>query len=220
MSYRTQEILRMIIPGLYLIAMLLILLLIDGGWRWISVDNQKTIIDVLNGASNVVVLLLPFLGFVVGYIIECIMSFSERFFYTIGVRRPSKVVLKGCNMYILDNLDDIKKNLGLKEKITNAETGKAIQQAKQVIARQPVEMFHDTSIMARNIMGSQLILAIFSAFYSGLLTWEFLAMLVMLLILSIYWYHRNCIYVKYVLSEYSKTIKAQAPPNRQARIQE
>ena len=70
MSYRIQEILRMIIPGLYLIAMVLILFLIGGGWGRIATPGQNTIIDLLKGASNVVVLLLPFLGFIVGYIIE------------------------------------------------------------------------------------------------------------------------------------------------------
>ena len=50
MSYRTQEILRMIIPGLYLIAMLLILLLIGGEWNVINDTDKKTIIDVLKGA--------------------------------------------------------------------------------------------------------------------------------------------------------------------------
>ena len=43
MSYRTQEILRMIIPGLYLIAMLLILLLIGGEWNVINDTDKKTI---------------------------------------------------------------------------------------------------------------------------------------------------------------------------------
>ncbi len=211
MSYRTQEILRMIIPGLYLIAMLLILILIGGEWNVINDTDKKTIIDVLKGASNVVVLLLPFLGFVAGYLIECIMSFGERLLYIIGMRRPSKVVLIGSNLYILGNLSDIRKELAIEGKITNSKAGEALQKAKQKIERQTVEMFHDTSIMARNIMGSQLILTVFAACYSGLLTHEFYGMLMMLLILSVYWYHRNCIYVKYVLSEFGKTIKPQEP---------
>ena len=108
MSYRTQEILRMIIPGLYLIAMLLILILIGGEWNVINDTDKKTIVDVLKGASNVVVLLLPFLGFVAGYLIECIMSFGERLLYIIGMRRPSKVVLIGSNLYILGHYCPVK----------------------------------------------------------------------------------------------------------------
>ena len=144
MSYRTQEILRMIIPGLYLIAMLLILLLIGGEWNVINDTNKKTIIDVLKGASNVVVLLLPFLGFVAGYMIECIMSFGERLLYAMGIRRPSKVVLSSSKLYVLGNLETIKKELGIEGEITNKKAGEALQKAKQKIERQTVEMFHDT----------------------------------------------------------------------------
>lgn len=213
MSYRTQEILRMIIPGLYLIAMVLIIFLIGGGWDKIAIQEQNTIIEVLKGASNVVVLLLPFLGFVVGYIIECLMSIFERLLYCIRVPRPSKVVLKGCDMYVLDNINDIRKKLGLKGAITNDKAGKALQRAKLAIQRQSVETFHDSSILARNIMGSQLILVIFTVFNNGPCSFEFWAMLIMFVMLSAYWYHKNCIYVKYVLSEYGKTIKAQKQDN-------
>ena len=219
MSYRTQEIIRMIIPGLYLIAMLLILLLIGGGWSEIQKNDMDTVIDVLKGASNVVVLLLPFVGFVVGYMIECLMSFGERLLYTIGVRRPSKVVLMGSKLYALSNLDDIKKNLRLK-KITNAETSKALKQAKQAIDLQKVEIFHDTSVMGRNIMGSQVVLAVFASINRGLLSWESFAMLVMLLVLGIYWYHRNCIYVQYVFSEYGRMITVQESKKVNPRTQE
>jgi hypothetical protein len=213
MSYRTQEILRMIIPGLYLIAMLLIIFLAGGGWNEIDSNDQLTIIDVLKGASNVVVLLLPFLGFVAGYVIECIMAFGERLLYVVGVRRPSKVVLMNSKIYVVSNLENIKKELAIDGTITNVKAGNALQKAKQTIERQKVEMFHDTSIMARNIMGSQFLLVVFTAFYSGLFSMEFWGMTVMLLILGIYWYHRNCIYAKYVLSEYSKTLKAVEPKN-------
>lgn len=213
MSYRTQEILRMIIPGLYLIAMLLIIFLAGGGWNEIDSNDRLTIIDVLKGASNVVVLLLPFLGFVAGYVIECIMALGERLLYGLGLRRPSKVVLMGSKMYVLGNLEIIKKGLGLGKTITNREAGKALQTAKQSIQRQTVEMFHDTSIMARNIMGSQLLLVAFTVVYSEPFSIEFWGMVVMLLILSVYWYHRNCIYVKYVLSEYGKTIKSDGLKN-------
>ena len=210
MSYRTQEIIRMIIPGLYLIAMLMVIFLVGGGWNNIATKDQDTIIDVLKGASNVVVLLLPFIGFVAGYVVECIMAMVERLLYFIGVRRPSRVVLEGSKKYYLTNLESIKKGLSLEKTMNNQKAGGALQAAKQAIERQKVEMFHDSSILARNIMGSQLILAVFTAFYSGLLSLEFWGMIVILLILSFYWYHRNCIYVKYVFSEYGKAIKTKA----------
>ena len=208
MSYRTQEILRMIIPGLYLIAMVLILFLIGGGWGRIATPEQNTIIDLLKGASNVVVLLLPFLGFIVGYIIECIMSICERLLYWFGIPRPSKLVLKGCKMYVLDNTCRIREELGVGSPITNDKAGKALQKAKFAIQRQGVETFHDSSILARNIMGSQLMLTIHTIYNNDWFPCEFWAMLILLLLLSAYWYHKNCIYVKYVLNEYDKTLKS------------
>ncbi len=210
MSYRTQEILRMIIPGLYLFSMVLIIILIGGWWEKLLADDKKSIMDVLKGASNVVVLLLPFLGFVAGYMIECIMAFLERLFYVLGLGRPSKVVLGGCSIYGLNNLDEIKNKLDLKNKLKNKDTGKALQKAKQLIDSQKVEALHDTSIMARNVMGSQIVVWTFTLFYRGFLSYEFLWMSVMLLILGVYWYHRNCIYVKYVFSEFGKTIKPES----------
>ena len=208
MSYRTQEILRMIIPGLYLIAMVLILFFIGGGWWRIATPEQNTIIDVLKGASNVVVLLLPFLGFVVDYIIECIMSICERLLYWFGIPRPSKFVLKGCKMYVLYNTYRIRTELGVGSPITNDKAGKALQKAKLAIQWQSVETFHDSSILARNIMGSQLMLTIYTIYNNDWFPCEFWAMLILLLLLSAYWYHKNCIYVKYVLNEYDKTLKS------------
>ena len=154
MSYKTQEMLKMIIPGLYLIAMLLTVFLTGGGWNEIVKENQNSIIEVLKAASNVAVLLLPFVGYVAGYVIECIMALIERLLYVIGVRRPSKVILMDSKMYVLYNLVNIKKKLEINGTITNAEAGRALQKAKQAIERQKVEMFYVTSIMARNIMGS------------------------------------------------------------------
>ena len=207
MSYRTQEILRMIIPGLYLIAMVLIMFLYRGGWDKIVIQEQNTIIEVLKGASNVVVLLLPFLGFVVGYVIECLMSILERLLYCIKVPRPSKMVLLGCKIYYLDDTCKIRKKLGLRSSITNDKAGKALQIAKLAIQRQNVETFHDSSILARNIMGSQLMLTIYTIYNNGWFPCEFWAMLFLFILLSAYWYHKNCIYAKYVLNEYGKTIK-------------
>ena len=105
-----------------------------------------------------------------------------------------------------DLIKDIKKELNVRDVFNNKKAGEAFQKAKQTIQRQEVETFHDSSIMARNILGSQIILVIYPAIYVGPLSKKLGIMLVLLVILSLYWYHKNCIYVKYVLSEYYKTI--------------
>ena len=87
---------RYITPGLYLIAMLILL---SGG---IAPDSYlKPLAMVPDG---VLVVLVPFVGFVVGYILEGLMVFIERIFYKIGVKSPEQKILHGTTMYYY--LDD------------------------------------------------------------------------------------------------------------------
>lgn len=62
MNYRLQDIMKMIIPGLYLMALVL-------GYEFLcsdfDIDTAK-----LKDLSAIVVLLIPFVGFVVGYFVS------------------------------------------------------------------------------------------------------------------------------------------------------
>ena len=71
MNYRFQDIMKMIIPGLYLMAMILVL----------EISRSDFVIDIskLKDLSAIVVLLIPFVGFVVGYFVECIVSIQPLF---------------------------------------------------------------------------------------------------------------------------------------------
>ena len=87
---------RYITPGLYLIAMLILL---SGG---IAPDSYlKPLAMVPDG---VLVVLVPFVGFVVGYILEGLMVFIERIFYKFGVKSPEQKILHGTTLYY--HLDD------------------------------------------------------------------------------------------------------------------
>ena len=87
MNYRFQDIMKMIIPGLYLMAMILVL----------EISRSDFVIDTskLKDLSAIVVLLIPFVGFVVGYFVECITAGLEHVLYALGFRRPSKNILNG-----------------------------------------------------------------------------------------------------------------------------
>ena len=81
MNYRLQDIMKMIIPGLYLMALVL-------GYN-ILYSDFDIYTSKLKDLSAIVVLLIPFVGFVVGYFVECITAGLEHGWYALGWRRPS-----------------------------------------------------------------------------------------------------------------------------------
>ncbi|WP_418213836.1 hypothetical protein [Bacteroides difficilis] len=205
MTYRLQEILRMVIPGLYLIILLFVTLTFNGV---IGLDKVQTFIK---DCAAVIVLLLPFVGFVVGYIIECLLASLEHGWYFFGGRRPSKTILTGCKLYPLADIDTIKIDKKLANDVTNKACGKVLQTAKQKIDRSEVESFQYTSILTRNLFGSQLLFTIFITFVLDKIgrAWLITSLFLDLLFL-IYWIHHNHIYVKYVLAEYIKILTSES----------
>ena len=100
MNYRLQDIMKMIIPGLYLMAMILVY----------EISNSDFGIDIskLKDLSAIVVLLVPFVGFVIGYFVECITAGLEHGWYALGLRRPSKNILRGSSRYPVAEIDKVK----------------------------------------------------------------------------------------------------------------
>lgn len=203
MAYRFQEIFRMIIPGLYLLSIITCSYLFSEHTKlshgdWVELQN------IIKNFSTLIVLLIPFVGFVVGYFIECMMSILEHLFYFLGGRRPSKTVLSGSSIYVVHNLNSIVDKLGVKDSLTNKKCKEALQKAKQQIDRTNCLDFLYLSVLARNIFGSQLIITIFLLFQFG---WNSKAVFFALpfnIIFLIYWFHKNHVYVKYVFAEYGK----------------
>ena len=204
MNYRIQDFIRYIIPGLYVVAL-------ASGWfllfRDYSFDTEK-----ISHLSGIIIVLIPFVGFVVGFFIESLMAFIEHLFYIIGGRRPSKTILIGSiKMYSVAEKDRIlkKHNIENASNLTNKNAGEILLHAKQVINREAVEPFRDNSILSRNIFGSQLVSTISYAliddnFYTSCLLYAFIAISVLF---GLYWFHQNHVYVKYVFAEYAKTIR-------------
>lgn len=202
MNYRLQDIMKMIIPGLYLMALVL-------GYEFLcsdfDIDTAK-----LKDLSAIVVLLIPFVGFVVGYFVECITAGLEHGWYALGGRRPSKNILEGSSIY---PVADIEKNNTKHQisngSITNDKANEALQAAKQSIPNKDlVEPYRNNAALARNIFGAQLIFTVvyavlLDAFYTEV--YWYLSLVVLLAFLG-YWNHHNHVYVKYVLAEYGKSL--------------
>lgn len=202
MNYRLQDIMKMIIPGLYLMALVL-------GYEFLcsdfDIDTAK-----LKDLSAIVVLLIPFVGFVVGYFVECITAGLEHGWYALGGRRPSKNILEGSSIYPVADIEKIKTKHQISNgSITNDKANEALQAAKQSIPnREVVEPYRNNAALARNIFGAQLIFTVLLAvlldtFYTEV--YWYLSLVVMLAFLG-YWIHHNHVYVKYVLAEYAKSL--------------
>jgi len=202
MNYRLQDIMKMIIPGLYLMALVL------GYNIWYSdfdIDTSK-----LKDLSAIVVLLIPFVGFVVGYFVECITAGLEHGWYALGWRRPSKNIMDGSSMYPVANIEMIKmKHQITNGSITNDKANEVLQAAKQSITnKEVVEPYRNNASLARNIFGAQLVFTVLlavllDAFYTDV--YWYLSLVALLAFFG-YWIHHTHVYVKYVLAEYGKSL--------------
>lgn len=203
MNYRLQDIMKMIIPGLYLMALILGYEILCSDF---DIDTAK-----LKDLSAIVILLIPFVGFVVGYFVECITAGLEHGWYALGGRRPSKNILKGSSTYPVANIDKVKRKHQITNgRITNKKANEVLQAAKQSIPNKDVvEPFRNNAALARNIFGAQLVFTVLLAvllddFYTEV--YWYLSLVGLLAFLG-YWIHHNHVYVKYVLAEYAKTLK-------------
>ena len=170
-----------------------------------DIDTSK-----LKDLSAIVVLLIPFVGFVVGYFVECITAGLEHGWYALGWRRPSKNIMNGSSMYPVANIEMIKmKHQITNGSITNDKANEVLQAAKQSITnKEVVEPYRNNATLARNIFGAQLIFTIIyatllDAFYTEV--YWYLSLFALLVFLG-YWIHHNHVYVKYVLAEYGKSL--------------
>ena len=202
MNYRLQDLIKLIIPGLYVVAFVV-------GWQLLF-SNNTTNISKIKDYTSIIVLLIPFVGFIVGYFVECVMSALEHLFYLLGGRRPSKTILcKGLwSLYVLNSANTILTKHGISGSISNTKANEILQIAKQSIEREKVEVFRLNSMLARNIFGGQFFLTLLYGYVSDSFYKDgfFYVSLAVSLVFFFYWFHHTHTYIKYVLAEYGKTL--------------
>ncbi len=207
MTYRFQDILRMVIPGLYLITLCFILFVWVG---WIDVSEGATILSLIKSSfANTMALILPFIGFVIGYIINVVSSYIERIIYKVPkAKRPSAYVLMGKNKnYHIDNLDQLKVKIRIEE-VTNDNANKAFQSAKEELRNdENINVFYAQSILARNLAGCQVlftILCLICLFINWRLSlWWGIGSFLLCAIMVYNWWRQRCVYAKYVFAAYN-----------------
>lgn len=214
MTYKFSDILRMIIPGLYFITLSLG---ISVDLEIIRIDEENPFFKLLTSTfANVIVILLPFLGYIVGYIINICSSYMERLVYRIKkMKRPSQIVLGFNEDYRLKDVSKILAHYGINE--VNEQTAhKAFLMAKEEITQSDrINTHFEQSTFARNIAGVQLLytlIAFVSMFFGGLYSLISFVISAVLCVICLYnWRRQSCVYAKYVFSELEKKIVVLQP---------
>lgn len=209
MTYKFSDILRMIIPGLYFITLSLG---ISVDLEIIRIDEATPFLKLLTSTfANVIVILLPFLGYIVGYIINICSSYMERLVYRSNIlKRPSQIVLGFNEDYRLKDVSKILAHYGVNE--VNEQTAhKAFLLAKEEIPQSDrINTHFEQSAFARNIAGVQLLftlIALASMFFGGLYSLISFVISAVLCVICLYnWRRQSCVYAKYVFSELEKNM--------------
>jgi len=209
MTYKFSDILRMIIPGLYFITLSLG---ISVDLEIIRIDEETPFFKLLTSTfANVIVILLPFLGYIVGYIINICSSYMERLVYRIKkMKRPSQIVLGFNEDYRLKDVSKILAHYGINE--VNEQTAhKAFLLAKEEISQSDrINTHFEQSTFARNIAGVQLLytlIAFVSMFFGELYSLISFVISAVLCVICLYnWRRQSCVYAKYVFSELEKNM--------------
>lgn len=200
----------MIIPGLYFITLCLG---IGIDLAIVEINELGLFFKLLTSTfANVIVILLPFLGYIVGYIINICSSFMERFVYRRNIlKRPSQIVLEFNEDYRLKDVAKLLERYQISE-VNNQTAHKAFLLAKEEISQSDRINTHlEQSTFARNIAGVQLVftlVALIAIFFGGLYSLiSFIISLLLCLICLYNWRRQSCVYAKYVFSELEKEIE-------------
>lgn len=201
MTYRWQEIIKILIPGFYLLFGVGISYLIN------HVTFDKEIVEDVGKLSAILLVLLFFAAFVVGYVNEIISGGLEFLMFLLGVPRPSRLILNNCFVrFQIIRSNDLRNKLGFQNEgsVDNAKSAKALAQAKQSINMDGCQEFYYQSVLSRNLFIAHLFTSIIMSCIIG---WSWMLSLFAVsigVLLCWQWWKMNLVYVKKIFSEYLK----------------
>lgn len=215
MNYKLSDALRTIIPGLFFSFSLLIILHLNGLTKGIITEDFWNLLK--SQFSNLLVLLVPIFGHIMGYFINIVASRVEYWGYQTIVNRPSRIVLfKNKNTYYINNknliikcLEKVQSNSGYDNANHDNEWAeRAFSHAKQVTFNNEfLKDFQARSIFARNMFFIQIVVSVILLFHLRDNWIFFMIEIVLLIFLGYNWWRTNCVYAKYVFAEYAKKEK-------------
>ena len=201
MTYRWQEIIKILISGFYLLFGIGISVLINHN----AID--KGIVETVGKLSAILLVLLFFAAFVVGYINEIISGGLEYLMYHWGIPRPSRLILNNrfTRFQIVRN-HELRNKLGLLRNgfVDNGKAAKALAQAKQSINMDGCQEFYYQSVLSRNLFFVHLFTSTIMNCIIGWSWWLLLFAISVSLLLCWQWWKMNLVYVKKIFTEYLK----------------
>lgn len=211
MEFRYNEIIVWLIPGLYFLCLmfLFILLPITGDGEIVKYINS--IKDLPEGVqTSAALFFIPFVSFVVGYLINYIASQSEFVMYKFNIlQRPSKILLSGkSDRYRVADLRLLEHKLSYSSNndITNDEANKLLIKTKQNVDISSLDTYYFKSVFGRNLLCSQVLIIIgiiFDAIYFKSLESTGMIVCIAISLLLFASWRRNCkIYTKNILALY------------------
>lgn len=207
MNYKFQDILKIVIPGLYLaFAISVVIYMTDSDGQY--VPNE--LLNMLKTPfANAIAVFLPFGGYIIGYLLNVVASGLERFAYEKEwLKRPSLHVLqKWDKEYYVKDCDYIFKTLGFTNTFSSENTRLAFRKAKMSIKWNDVmDNFYLQSIIARNILVAHLVVTVACAVVLIInLSWTMCVTMIILALITrclfLNWRRRSFLYVERVFAE-------------------
>lgn len=210
MTYRYNEIIVWMIPGLYFVlAFCAIISLAD-------YNVFRPVFDILNNIPSsalapIVLFAVPFVSFLVGYLLNYIASELEYISYKYKFPRPSRILLnKESKRYFINDIDSLKRKLGIpfNERVDNDLSNQLFTKAKQKIVKNDLDSYYFKSAFGRNLLCAQILLIIacvIALFLRCTLAFTVYVGLYELLFSILFfnsWRRNNIVYVKYILLKF------------------
>lgn len=214
MNYRFQEIMKMVVPGFLVII-------------FIAIFNSAYEVELYGEIGKlakhikplpqpVLVVVLPFVAFIIGYLVNMIASFCERYSYKLNIiDRPSHKLLKKETMFTKEQRMKLVSLINHPDEynICRKQAGLIFKKVKEIHQRShDVDEFYYQSVMARNIFGSYsigMLYGVVTIFCKNLTFgeygWLWMFCVVLWLCLFLQWERNNKTYVRRLLSEYLVT---------------
>lgn len=217
MEFRYNEIIIWLIPGLYFLCLICLFVLLPFTDESDVAAYLNAIKEIPDGlVTSAGLFFIPFVSFVIGYLINYIASQTEFWCYKSNIlNRPSKIILSGeSNRYKLSDLDILRQKLGYpsQRELTNDIANDLLIKAKQNINISEFDTYYFKSVFGRNLLCAQVIVVagiIFDWIYFCNLELTGLICFVLLVILFFASWRRNSkIYVKNIFSAYLKDAKS------------
>lgn len=218
MNYRFQEIMKMVVPGFLVI----IFIVVFNSAYEIELYGElgKVARHVKTFPQSALVVVLPFVAFIIGYVVNMVASFCERYSYKLNIiDRPSHKLLKKETMFTKEQRLKLVSLINHKDEynICRKQAGLIFKKVKEIHQRShDVDEFYYQSVMARNIFGSYcigMLYGVVTMFCNNLAFgeygWLWVFCVVLWLCLFLQWERNNKTYVRRLLSEYLATEERQ-----------